>query len=620
MRFKKRIGLLSFVLILSGCTNLGDLLSQPTSTPSVSDGTTSQPESESVSEAEVTSEDVTSIFDSIVSGTEETSIITTTSEPEAEDLIPSNIATFATDIVNDPVITYTSGDYIVKPFPNGFTYPLDAQVQPTNAYLEFWHPETDLALRIIATKQVFGWIEQYGVHQQQLAELYFPVTLEVIMNQKRFVYYEVGMRMKGNTSRKDFLDNDGNIYDSLNFKLSFNELWDTDEYAQFNLQKTWTKAANPEWKKRDDRTFMGDDAGKLGLKKIDIKWNKSRDDSLVIQPFIFSFFQKHGFISQNSTLTTLKVNNTRMGVVTINEPVDKHLLRRYFPKAAAAGDLYKVGWGMPDPNNRNWSVKGSLRYEDILFNGENMIADAIIGEEDKFRGYTPAYDAKEYDTTSPNPFAKLINLMKVLKDNEGKPVSEFGPALEAVIDIDSFLKYAAISYLTGNIDDMRNWGNNYYIFFNPSQNNKAYFIPYDYDWGLGLTWTEGDTRMYGPSPFETKYLMDTNIWQENRLYWYTILTSNNDQRPYKNISMNQTYRNQYISYIHSLNNDSFYMDTTFVNLFNTYKTTYNSKSGSDLDRPATKDNPAYVVSSFKSTTFMTNFISSMKNAVNTHLN
>lgn len=618
MKFKKSVGLLAFALILSGCTNLGDLLSQSTSAPSVSDGTTSQPESESVSEAEVTSEDVTSIFDSIVSGTEETSIITTTSEPEAEDLIPSNIATFATDIVNDPVITYTSGDYIVKPFPNGFTYPLDAQVQPTNAYFEFWHPETDLALRIIASKQVFSWIEQYGVHQQQLAELYFPVTLEVIMNQKRFVYYEVGMRMKGNTSRKDFLDDEGNIYDSLNMKLSFNELWDTDEYAQFNLQKTWTKATNPEWKKRDDRTFMGDDTGKLGLKKIDIKWNKSRDDSLVIQPFIFSFFQKHGLISQNSTLTTLKLNNTRMGVVTINEPVDKHLLRRYFPKAAAAGDLYKVGWGKPEP--KAGEVKGSLRYEDIRFNGENMIVDAIIGEEDKFRGYTPAYDAKEYDTTSPNPFAKLINLMKVLKDNEGKPGSEFGPALEAVIDIDSFLKYAAISYLMGNIDDMRNWGNNYYIFFNPSQNNKAYFIPYDYDWGLGLTWTEGDTRMYGPSPFETKHLMDTNVWQENRLYWYTILTSNNDQRPYKNISMNQIYRNQYISYIHSLNNDSFYMDTTFVNLFNIYKTTYNSKSGSDLDRPATKDNPAYVVSSFKSTTFMTNFISSMKNAVNTHLN
>jgi len=31
---------------------------------------------------------------------------------------------------------------IVRPFPNGFTYPLDARVAPTNAYLEFWHPET----------------------------------------------------------------------------------------------------------------------------------------------------------------------------------------------------------------------------------------------------------------------------------------------------------------------------------------------------------------------------------------------------------------------------------------------------------------------------------------------
>lgn len=613
MRFRKSVGLLAFALILSGCATLEDLLSQPNTTSQVSEGSAS----ESVTEPEVTSEDVTSIFDSIISGTEETSIISTTSEPGSEDIAPANIATFATDIVSDPLITYTAGDYTVKPFPNGFTYPLDAQVQPTNAYLEFWHPETDLALKIVASKQIFQWIEQYGVHEQNLADLYWPVTLEVVMNQKRFVYYEVGMRMKGNTSRQDFIDNDGDIYNSLNFKLSFNELWDTDEYIPYNLKKTWTKAANPEWKVRDDRTFMGDESGKLGLKKIDIKWNKSRDDSLVIQPFIFSFFQKHGLISQNSTLTTLNVNGTRLGVVTINEPVDKHLLRRYFPKAAAAGELYKVGWGKPSPSEQD--VKGSLRYEDLRWNDDQLIADAVIGEEDKFRGYAPAYDAKEYDDTAANPFAKLINLMKVLKDNEGKSVGEFAPALEAVIDINSFLKYAAVSYLMGNIDDMRNWGNNYYIFFNPSQNNKAYFIPYDYDWGLGLTWEAGNTRMFGASPFETRYLMNTSDWQENRLFWYTILTSNNHERPYHNITMNQAYRDQYVSYILSLNNDSFYTNTTFNNLFNTYKATYNTKSGSDLDRPADKDNPAYYVSPFNNTTFMTNFINSMKNAVTTHL-
>jgi len=96
------------------------------------------------------------------------------------------------------------------------------------------------------------------------------------------------------------------------------------------------------------------------------------------------------------------------------------------------------------------------------------------------------YDAKEFDDTSPNPFLKMIDLMKMLKDLEGKSVLEAKELLEAKIDMPSFLRYAALSYLTGNPDDMRNNGNNYYIFFNPNEGNKAYFIPYDYDWSLNI--------------------------------------------------------------------------------------------------------------------------------------
>jgi hypothetical protein len=84
-------------------------------------------------------------------------------EPEPE-LEEADLSTFATDIVADPEITYVATDYTVKAYPNGYSYPLDAQVKPTNAYLEFWHPETELALRIVADKQVFEWIEQYGVN------------------------------------------------------------------------------------------------------------------------------------------------------------------------------------------------------------------------------------------------------------------------------------------------------------------------------------------------------------------------------------------------------------------------------------------------------------------------
>lgn len=580
MIIRKYSGLLIFLLVLTSC----------------------------VSTRNSTSDTEDSNNDSSSDNTDISETETSTSEEEPDPTLPEgNLSTFATDIIADPAITYVSTDYTVKSYPNGYSYPVNAQVQPTNAYLEFWHPETELSLRIVANKQIFRWIEQYGVDEQTKADLYWPVSLEVIMNSKRFVYYEVGMRMKGNTSRHHFLDDEGNIDYSINFKLSFNELWNTSEYAPFGLQKTWTEAGNPEWTIRDGRTFMGDDTGKLGLKKIDIKWNKSKDDSLVVQPFIFSTFQKHGVISQNSTLTKLKINGTRMGIVTINEPIDKHLLRRYVSKAAAKGELYKVGWGRPSPNEDY--VKGSLRYEDLRWNGENLIVDSIIGEEDKTRNYVPTYDAKEFDATLAQPHAKLINLMKVLKDCEGKTPAQYVPDLEAVVDINSFLKFIAVSYMVGNIDDMRNWGNNYYIFFNPSEGNKAYFIPYDYDWGLGLTWNYGETKMYGSSPFETHYLMNTDIWQENRLFWYTILSTSDSYRPYSNITMNENYRNRYVVDVKAVSNDSFYSHEAYDNLYNLYKNTYDNKSDSDLGE----------ISKFLNTNFMKGFITSMKGVVNSQL-
>lgn len=583
MKHKKIVGVLALTLVLSGCTTLSDVLSQ-----------TSNPEDSSSGEIN-TGDSLTSIISSEV--------------PVDSDLEAPNLSTFKDDISEDPANYYPAEEYVTKAPYNGYTYPSGVQVAPLASYLEFWHPETKLEMQIITSKEVLGMIEEYGVFNKRYADLYWPVTLDVKMNGKRFSYYEVGMRIKGNTSRKQFLDENQELNNGLSFKLSFNELFDDPLYAEFGLQKTWTEASHPEWLVRDDRTFLGNEAGKLGLKKIDLKWNKSKDPSLVMQPYAFGFFQKHGLISQNSTLTALKINNTRMGIVTINEPVDKHLLRRYFPKAAAAGDLYKVGWFT--------DKMGDLRYENITFKNDGTLDDrGIIGEENKYYYYEPGYDAKEFDDTAIIPHEKLINLMRVLKDNEGKSVSEASAALETVIDIPSFLKYAALSYLSGNPDDMRNWGNNYYIFFNPSENNKAYFIPYDYDWSYGLTWDLQNLSMLNTNPFTTKHELDRNVWQQNRLYWYTIIESSDIYRPYPNITMNSAYQTTYKNFLKEYVADSYYSVNQYNDLFNTYKANYNELSVSDIDHKNNHDgNNLGLVSPFLNTTLATNFITNYKDTV-----
>jgi hypothetical protein len=121
-----------------------------------------------------------------------------------------------------------------------------------------------------------------------------------------------------------------------------------------------------------------------------------------------------------------------------------------------------------------------------------------------------------------------MNLVKTLATmNSLSTPSEKVTALNRVVDIDKFLMYIAVSYLTGNPDDMRNNMNNTYIYFD-SLTNKAYFIPYDLDWSLGLTWDNEITeKMYKKSPLSTRNSFDQTI--RNPLYWYTILTGQQNE-------------------------------------------------------------------------------------------
>ena len=64
-------------------------------------------------------------------------------------------------------------------------------------------------------------------------------------------------------------------------------------------------------------------------------------------------------------------------------------------------------------------------------------------------------------------------------------LSEFKSTFDSIVDADAFIKFAAMSWVIGNPDDLRNNYNNYYMYFN-SSNDKAIFIPYDYDRCFGI--------------------------------------------------------------------------------------------------------------------------------------
>ena len=156
---------------------------------------------------------------------------------------------------------------------------------------------------------------------------------------------------------------------------------------------------------------------------------------------------------------------------------------------------------------------------------------------------------------------------------------------------------------------MRNNGNNYYIYFNPSENNKAYFIPYDYDWALGLGWDgNGGLAMADLSPFYAELRGNGNNIQDNRLWMYTII--NNQDGMYK-IQTNTEWQNIYYNKIVSIINDGYYSKATFIDLYNRYRANYKNETN------ALKKNNNEISNGFESTSIFDEYykriVTSVKN-------
>ena len=280
----------------------------------------------------------------------------------------------------------------------------------------------------------------------------------------RFLIEEVGVRMKGNTSRTDFYSNLTGIYNLIHLKISFQETFDDETYYGSQAQE-WIENAR---KLRKNRTFAT-------LEKLDLRWNRCDDGSYLKEYFAYETYRQYGVPAPRTNLTSFQWAGEHMGVFTINEPVDSVFLAKRYPAAASQGDLYKCGWA----GNRNG----------------NFMDTASIGIEDEDKGEFYAYDLKTNKKTSQHQ--SLISLIEEM--NSGNMTKE---RFAELVDIDSFISFCAVSYLLGNPDDMRNNYNNFYVYFR-SDNGKAVFIPYDYDRCLGITahWNPTQTGVTDDDPF-----------------------------------------------------------------------------------------------------------------------
>lgn len=261
---------------------------------------------------------------------------------------------------------------------------------------------------------------------------------------------EVGVRMKGNTSRTSFYDpNEGGIYKFIHFRLDFQETFD-DEAHYGSEVKVWSsKDARNE---RKDRTFAM-------LEKLELRWNKCYDSTYMKETYAYELYRSEGVLAPMANLSSLDWSGVHMGVYVMVEPIDEAFLAKRLQPEDLGGDLYKLGW----------------TYEGAKFTNLNS-----VGIENEDNGEFYIFDLKSNKKTSQHE--SLTNL--ITKLNTGTFTKEsFGE----LVDVENFLSYAAVSYFLGNPDDLRNNYNNVYLYFLASS-GKAVIIPYDYDRCLGVTY------------------------------------------------------------------------------------------------------------------------------------
>ena len=290
-------------------------------------------------------------------------------------------------------------------------------------------------------------------------------NVTVTVNGKKYVIDDVGIRLKGTSSRCNFFNDVLGIYNLVNFRLCFSCTFeDTEDYGL----ETRIWSSKEEKEKRKHRTFATMDS-------LELKWNITADNTYVRNKYVQETFRDFGVPAQNCTLCVLSIGGCKLGVYRLFEPVDEGFIHRYFPREDWGGDLYKVRCTKESP---------------ATYTLGNTYG---VGKKKKAEAYN--FDLKT--NIGESKHESLINLLRTVNKPDASKQD-----FESVVDMDEMALVQAVNFAMGNQDDMRNNYNNHYVYFRKSD-GKAVIIPYDNEIVLGDTyvWSPSKSALTGDSPY-----------------------------------------------------------------------------------------------------------------------
>ena len=236
-------------------------------------------------------------------------------------------------------------------------------------------------------------------------------------------WYEVGIRYKGNSSLK------GANNSKLPFKLNFDSF--EEEFPEINNQRFY------------------------GFKQLALG-SGFKDESLMRDKTANDAFRNFGVPATQSSFYEVYIdkgdgNYQYFGSYTMNEVVEDTFLKNYF--GTETGNCYK-----PDGQGARFNSTG-FSY--------TSFPNKTNEETGDFSDVQGLYDALHSSTRTTNPTAWKANL-------------------EAVFDVDGFLKYLAVMNTIQNWDCYGRAPHNYYLYNDPNMGKLRWIV-----WDCNLAFAEG---------------------------------------------------------------------------------------------------------------------------------
>ena len=173
-------------------------------------------------------------------------------------------------------------------------------------------------------------------------------------------------------------------------------------------------------------------------------------------------FRDAGYPAPRCNLANVMVNDTPLGPYAHVEAIKKRFLERAF------GDN-----------------SGSLYEGTIADFSDGFLSGAADGNLGRWQAKTTNTDPKGL------PLRHVLDALQV-------PDPQLLPALEAVLNLDRFITFWAVEVLINHSDGYTAGRNNFYVYFDPNDGDRAVFIP----WGPDNVFNDDNGEDGGPAGLE----------------------------------------------------------------------------------------------------------------------